>query len=220
MEARRHPLLGYYALHAPIYDATRWSFLFGRDRLVALAARNLPQAAGSGRPRIVEVGCGTGRNLRALARTFPSADILGIDLSPSMLGRAGRAVAGAGARVRLACAAYAPDTLPAASADLIVFSYVLSMVNPGFEAALDAARAHLAPGGLVAVADFCASRFDWFRSWMGVNHVRLDGHLPPALAGRFATVHMETRPAYGGLWDYFCCLGRAARAGGGLTITP
>lgn len=204
METACHALLGYYKWHARIYDATRWSFLFGRARLVRLATRFVSAS----NPTIVEVGCGTGHNLKALARVFPSARLTGIDLCQPMVRRASRATAGHASRVRLVCAPYGPASLPAASADCIVFSYALSMFNPGFEAALDAARLHVRPGGIVAVVDFLDTPVGWFRRWMGVNHVRMDGHLPPALAGRFARAHEETRQAYAGLWRSFCWLGR------------
>ena len=205
MEATPGDLRAYYAWHARIYDATRWSFLFGRDRLVGLVARELSEV---GRPRLVEVGCGTGRNLRTLARALPQAEFVGIDLCESMLARARRAVGGLGGRVRLACEAYGPDSLPRASVDGLVFSYALSMCNPGYEQILDAARHHLRPGGLVAVVDFHSSPLAWFRAWMGVNHVRLDGQLPPALAARFRPVHDVVRAAYGGWWFHFLWLGR------------
>jgi ubiquinone/menaquinone biosynthesis C-methylase UbiE len=50
-------LRGYYRLHSKIYDATRWSFLFGRHRLIELVASHKTPT------RILEVGCGTGTNL-------------------------------------------------------------------------------------------------------------------------------------------------------------
>ena len=202
------PLAGYYRLHARIYDATRWSFLFGRSQLISQAARVLAGPGRAAGARVAEVGCGTGRNLRRLARELPTACLTGIDLCPPMLGRAAKAVAGTARPVELVCCAYGPDSLARDSMDLIVFSYALSMFNPGFEAALDAARLQLRPGGLVAVADFCDTPAPWFRSWMGVNHVRMDGHLPPQLDGRFSPVHRDIRPAYGGLWRWFSFIGR------------
>ncbi len=42
---RLHPLERYYRFHSRIYDATRWSFLFGRDKLVRIITKlivNLP----------------------------------------------------------------------------------------------------------------------------------------------------------------------------------
>ena len=208
MESCQTALEGYYRLHARIYDATRWSFLFGRNQLIRLAAEALAQAGRGHGAQVAEVGCGTGRNLRRLARELPTAHLTGIDLCPPMLGRAARAVSDTADRVELICGAYGPPTLARDSHDLIVFSYALSMFNPGFEAALDAARLHLRPGGLVAVADFCDSPLPWFRSWMGVNHVRLDGQLLPQLTRRFAVARQDIRPAYGGVWRRFSFLGR------------
>ena len=55
----------YYRIHARIYDLTRWTFLRGRENLIRLAAAHCkPQ-------HILEVGCGTGKNLLHLGRLFP-----------------------------------------------------------------------------------------------------------------------------------------------------
>ncbi len=77
----------YYRLHAPLYDATRWSFLFGRTGLVTLSRQRQP-----GVRRILEIGCGTGKNLESIARAFPEAEIRGLDLSAEMLEQAGKRV--------------------------------------------------------------------------------------------------------------------------------
>ena len=208
MAAEASPLPGYYRFHARIYDATRWSFLFGRDRLVRLAAE-MAVRDGLERPaRVAEIGCGTGRNLLALSRTLPDASITGVDLCRPMLERARRTVCRTACPAELRCAAYGHDTFAPGSLDLVVFSYALTMFNPGWEAALDAAREHLAPGGVLAVVDFHDTPAGWFRAWMGVNHVRLAGHLAPELQARFTPCRHELRPAYGGLWRYFHFLGR------------
>jgi len=208
MECRQERLKGYYRLHARVYDATRWSFLFDRTRLIDLACHALAATGRADGARVAEVGCGTGRNLRELARRLPTARLAGVDLCPPMLARAKRAMAGTARRVELVCGAYGPDSFPADSLDLVVFSYALSMFNPGFEAAVETAWGHLSPGGIVAVVDFNDSPRPWFRRWMGVNHVRMDGHLPPLLGARFATLRQEITPAYGGLWRHFWFLGR------------
>ncbi|MDZ7659193.1 class I SAM-dependent methyltransferase [Fodinibius sp.] len=52
----------YYQLHAPIYDATRWSFLFGRTKLI----KQIPALPANA--QILEVGCGTGKNLIQLKK--------------------------------------------------------------------------------------------------------------------------------------------------------
>ena len=79
----------YYRLHAPIYDATRWAFLFGRVRLIQLLSKSYLGAP----KQILDLGCGTGKNLCALAHAFPQAHITGVDLSPAMLVQAGRNLA-------------------------------------------------------------------------------------------------------------------------------
>ncbi len=199
---RTHGIESYYQLHAGIYDATRWSFLFGRDAILDLASAARPAPA-----RILEVGCGTGRNLVALARRFPRATLTGVDLSDAMLAIAQRKTAAYGSRIRLVRCAY---DVPVAEAghDLVLCSYALTMFNPGYEAALTAAQRDLAPGGHIALVDFHATRFPWFSRWMGANHVRMDGQLRPLLREKFATVDDIVCPAYGGLWNYLLFVGR------------
>ena len=79
---------GYYRWHARIYDATRWSFLFGREAVLDRVA-----VGGPAPTRILEIGCGTGRNVVSLARRFPQAEITGVDLSEAMLAVAARKAA-------------------------------------------------------------------------------------------------------------------------------
>ncbi len=196
------PVEGYYRLHAKIYDATRWSFLFGRAALLDRLPRGFaPQ-------RVLEIGCGTGAVLARIARRFPQAEAVGLDCSQDMLSIARRRLGPFGDRVRVEHRAYGESPATAPSFDLVVASYALSMFNPGWEAAIDAAHADLRLGGLIAIVDFHDSRFAWFRRWMGVNHVRLDGHLLPRLSQRFEPVHVATPRAYGGVWRFATFIGR------------
>lgn len=193
---------GYYRWHAGIYDATRWSFLFGRSAILDHAAAAQPAPR-----RILEIGCGTGRNLVALARRFPRAQIMGVDLSGAMLAVARRKTAAYGSRVTLRQGAYdAP--VAAGGHQLVLCSYALTMFNPGFETAIAAAHADLAPGGLIALVDFHTTRHRWFARWMRTNHVRMDGQLRPRLHERFATVSERCGSAYGGVWEYLLYFGR------------
>jgi S-adenosylmethionine-diacylgycerolhomoserine-N-methlytransferase len=186
----------YYALHARIYDATRWSFLFGRERI-------LHRIAGMSRPEsILEVGCGTGRNLQSLRSIFPQSQITGLDLSADMLKIARRKVND----VKLVEKAYVAPLN--GRHDVVLFSYALSMFNPGWEEALQAARADMRPGGMIAVVDFSHTNSVIFRRWMGVNHVRMEGHLWPSLRALFEPLVDERYSAYAGVWQYGVFIGR------------
>ena len=165
----------YYRLHARIYDATRWTFLFGRGYTVRQLARCCQPAPA----RILEVGCGTGSNVDALAMAFPQAQITGLDLSGAMLDIARATNARHGSRVNFVQTRY-DKPLPS-QYDLVLCSYALTMFNPGWEEAIRAAHGQLAPGGRIAVVDFHYSPFGFFRRWMGMNHVRMEKHLLPLL---------------------------------------
>lgn len=191
----------YYRFHSRIYDATRWSFLFGRSAILKKIPGEPPR-------RILEVGCGTGRNLAELARRFPLAQITGVDLSAPMLDLARRKTAPFGLRVELHHQAYAAPLGDPPAFDLVLFSYALSMFNPGFDTAIASARRDLASGGRIAVVDFHDTRFGWFERWMGVNHVRMKGHLRPLLQSQFAPATDSLHFAYAGVWRYLLFVGR------------
>lgn len=204
---RRAEVLGrYYRLHARIYDATRWSFLFGRRRL-------LEAVAAGGRPRgVLEVGCGTGANLAWMAGAWPSLRLAGIDTSEAMLEVARRKLEGVGARVDLQHGYYDRPHGRHPAPDLILFSYCLSMIGDplALDAVLAAAAADLAPGGRLAVVDFHDSGRGWFRDWMACNHVRMDAGLLERLQAGFGSEWSEVRGAYFGTWRWFCFVGRKA----------
>ena len=196
-------LTRYYRWHARLYDATRWSFLFGRAALIRSIAQ-LPNP-----PRhILEIGCGTGDNLLRLARQFSDAAVTGLDLSADMLAQAQRKLTKRPMPVTLRQQRYDRPLSPEPAFDLIVFSYCLSMINPGWRQALDSALRDLRPGGRLAVVDFHDTRFLAFQRWMAINHVRMDGHLLPNLNAHCSPLLQTTSAAYGGLWRYFRFIGQ------------
>ena len=143
---------GVYRYQRYIYDLTRKYYLFGRDRLI----EELALAPGE---RLVEVGCGTARNLIRIARRYPQARLYGLDASQEMLKTASRSVARAGftGRIRL-IHGYAENLSPglfgeSEAFDRVVFSYALSMI-PDWRQALRAADAALAETGKLHVVDF------------------------------------------------------------------
>ena len=83
-----------YRSQRHIYDLTRKYYLLGRDRLIAELD---PPAGGS----VLELGCGTGRNLIKAAQTYPAATFYGIDISQEMLVTAQTNVDRAGLRGRI-----------------------------------------------------------------------------------------------------------------------
>lgn len=158
-----------------IYDATRRYYLLGRDTMIAGLK---PPSDGS----VLEIGCGTGRNLVKAAQLYPQAMLHGIDISQEMLVTAGKSVAQAQlrGRIRLACsdaARFDPvKVFGREKFDRIFISYAVSMI-PEWQAVLRDAVAHLAPGGELHIVDFGDQRDlpSWFRAalytWLGWYHV-------------------------------------------------
>lgn len=196
----------YYRLHAPLYDLTRWAFLFGRQRLCAAIAARQPA-------RVLEIGCGTGRNLDQLARLLPDCRLIGADLSADMLSQARRRLAGHGPRVQLLEGDFA--RMPVGDGqDAVLLSYVLTMTHPQTDALLAAAWKQVAPGGVLAIVDFHDSPLRPFRQWMAVNHVRMQGELPAYVRDLGGEVQLSRYSAFGGLWRYVQILvGKPARRG-------
>jgi S-adenosylmethionine-diacylgycerolhomoserine-N-methlytransferase len=195
-------LSNYYRFQSKIYDATRWSFLFGRKSLI----NNLPFSAKQ-KIKVLEVGCGTGANLHRLANTYERATIHGIDLSADMLSLARKKTAPFGDRVHLYQGHYGqiPVDYPY---DLIIFSYCLTMVNPGWEDLIRVALSDLRAGGILGVVDFHHTPVRPFEKHMSGHHVRMDGHLAPHLLELLPGGQSTVRPAYGGLWHYFQFIGQ------------
>lgn len=182
-----------------IYDLTRKYYLLGRDRLID----RLDPPPGA---LVLEIACGTGRNLAVIARRHPGRPLYGLDISTEMLRSA---EAKLGTRARLAqgdACAFDPEALFGVPAfERIVLSYALSMI-PDWTGALDAAACRLAPGGALHIVDFGPmDRLPrWFRAgldrWLAKFHVTPRRDLPAELA-RCAARHgltVETETPYRG----------------------
>ena len=193
-----------YRYQRYIYDFTRKYYLFGRDRLI----RDLRPKADA---RVIEVGCGTARNLIKMAKTYPTIRLYGLDASAEMLLTARKAIEHAGLTGRIKLVqAYAEDLSPtlfgeSAPFDEIVFSYSLSMI-PDWKQSLRASQAALSKGGRIWVVDFGdlkglgPAAEGALRRWLKLFHVAprdellqtIEQQSPPGhlylLAGRYAFI--------------------------------
>jgi S-adenosylmethionine-diacylgycerolhomoserine-N-methlytransferase len=193
----------YYSFQSKIYDTTRWTFLFGRDAIIE--AIPLPV---QGNYTILEIGCGTGRNLDKLARRFPQAQLIGIDISADMLLKAAKSLNWCTNRLTLIESPYEAGKVPPGSCDVILFSYALSMINPQWLELVNQAIIDLKAGGYLAVVDFHDTTVNAYRKFMESNHVKVEGQLLNPLQALLITEKVEVNSAYLGLWRYFLYVGR------------
>ena len=166
-----------------VYDFTRKYYLLGRDRLL----RDMELAPGD---RILEIGCGTARNLIRLARQRPDIRCFGLDASTEMLATATAHVKSRRLEERIILAQGLAEELDYAKTfglnapfDAAFFSYSLSMI-PTWPQAIDAALANIKRGAALYVVDFWdqAGWPRWFRfilkRWLDLFHVQ---HRPELL---------------------------------------
>ncbi len=193
-----------YRRQRHIYDASRKFYLLGRDGTLA---RLDPPAGGT----VLEIGCGTARNLIRLARLYPGVTCHGLDVSAAMLATARRNVARAGLsdRIRLAQAdatGFEPQALFGCDGfDRIVMSYALSMIPP-WQGVVARALEALAAGGSLHIVDFGdqAGLPTPFRAalngWLAHFHVtpRLDMAEVVARLAAAAGARSEVVPLYRG----------------------
>ncbi len=169
-----------YRFQRLFYDITRKYYLLGRDHLIKemWPARH---------HHILELACGTGRNLSQIRKRYPSPALYGFDISEQMLTTARGKV---GSEAQLAqgdACTFDPKLMFGQDRfDHIVLSYSLSMI-PDWTGAVRQAARHLAPGGTLHIVDFGdQSRLPvWFRrllrGWLAKFHVVPRDELPDVL---------------------------------------
>lgn len=166
---------GVYRWQRHIYDLTRKYYLLGRDLMIS--GLDVP-ASGT----VLELGCGTGRNIILAARRYPDARFFGLDISAEMLETAGTAIAREGLSGRVTLARGDATDFDAGALygverfDRIFVSYSLSMI-PGWEKTVSAALAALSSNGSLHIVDFGQQEGlpGWFRAllrgWLKKFHV-------------------------------------------------
>lgn len=175
-DEQRERLNNLYRLQRHFYDLTRLFFLFGRDDLL----RRVNAQPGE---RILEVGCGTGRNLLKLSEIQPQAKLYGLDAADEMLKTAAAKFDLRGLQKAIVLRqglaeefTYQKTFGQSEPFDCVFISYSLSMF-PKWREALRNALANLKAGGDLYIVDFWdgAALPAWFnrllRWWLGLFKV-------------------------------------------------
>lgn len=203
-----------YGSQRHIYDLTRKYFLFGRDRVIEALDAQPGQA-------VLEIGCGTGRNLHKIALAWPGVSLHGLDISAEMLKNA-RAKLGDDASLGLGDATrfdsralFGRDGF-----DRVVLSFALSMI-PDWQAAIAQAAAALAPGGSLHIVDFGdlgglpAALRRVLRAWLAHFHVTPRIDLESFCVDLAAREDLRCEPRRGPMGYYrLVTLARPASLGG------
>jgi S-adenosylmethionine-diacylgycerolhomoserine-N-methlytransferase len=180
-----------YRVTRHIYDVTRRYYLLGRDHMLA-QIDTAPDTA------TLEVGCGTARNLIALARRPEPGLLCGLDASHEMLETAAASIerhrVPAAGRPQIVLRQGLAEQLDAQRMfgrqepfDTIFFSYCLSMV-PTWPGAIEAALANLRPGGRLMIVDVWDQRAlpavfaGGLKRWLAMFHVHYRPEVHDALA--------------------------------------
>jgi len=167
------------------YDLTRKYYLLGRDRLLA----EMDVQPGQ---NVLEIGCGTGRNLMILARRYPKTNFFGLDASVAMLETAAAKIAKNNIHniiLKTALADsfnYNENFRLDKPFDAVFFSYSISMIPPWRES-IENALKNLKSDGTLYIVDFYDQRDlpkffqKMLKSWLRKFHVQFWDDLIPFL---------------------------------------
>lgn len=205
---------GVYKYQRHFYDLTRKYYLLGRDRL-------LDELKAPENGTILEVGCGTGRNLIKAAKRYPNARLYGVDISDEMLktARANIEKAKLSDRIELAqgdATNFSPsDLFGIPSFDRVFISYALSMI-PDWQNTVRHSSTLLSETGALHMVDFGQQERlpGWFRAmlfaWLRKFHVSPRAELESYLndLAKQASIRAE----YKNLFRGYAVLGQLSRA--------
>ncbi len=151
-DTHQERLENFYRGQATGYDRFRQRLLSGREQLY----RSLTEYDGK---QWVDLGGGTGVNFEAIGdRLSQFGKIYIVDLCPSLLEVARERKADRGwTNVEVIEADVTQFLPPEGAADIVTFSYSLTMI-PDWFAAIEQAYKIIKPGGIVGVVDFYVSR--------------------------------------------------------------
>jgi SAM-dependent methyltransferase len=126
--------------------------VFFQEGLAALPDLAARLAAGG---RVLDVACGGGKWLIAVAQRFPATTLVGVEFEPDSVARAMRHVTDAGLDGRIRIEARDPQTMPfEGEFDLVYFQDALHEL-PDPAGSLRSAWSAVRPGGRLVVLDWC-----------------------------------------------------------------
>ena len=203
MTTHRQTVTSYYQIQSSIYDASRWTSFYGRNRVVDFL-RIQPGES------VLEIGCGTGKNFDLIQQCLHSTgELTGVDCSAPMLRKASERVRTNGWKnVLLIDHEYGAESIRPDGFDVVLLSYSLSLI-PHWEMALACAQRELRPGGRIGVVDFCkpAESSKLFSDWLAVNQVRTDQPYEQRLLETFQKRTHLRYNAWAGLWSFYMFVG-------------
>ena len=174
-----------YRYQRYFYDATRKYYLLGRDKLISEMNVQKNQS-------ILEVGCGTGRNLGILAKKYPETNFYGLDASQAMLETAKKNLNSKKlSNIKLQTALADDFTFDKTFGlnepfDAIYFSYSISMI-PTWRESIQNALKNLKGDCAVYIVDFYDQRdlptffSKILQTWLKQFHVKYPKDLVPYL---------------------------------------
>ena len=167
------------------YDITRKYYLLGRDKLIA-------QMDVQPNENVLEVGCGTARNLIILAKKYPTTNFFGLDASSEMLKTSqlkvdAKRIKNINLKVALADDFTHQETFGLAEPfDTIYFSYSISMI-PTWKESIANGLKNLKSGRSFYIVDFYDQKDlpkafqKILQGWLKQFHVQFWGDLMPHL---------------------------------------
>ncbi|MEM5501088.1 class I SAM-dependent methyltransferase [Ahrensia kielensis] len=182
-----------YGKQRYFYDATRKFYLLGRDQILQRLA--VPQSG-----TMLEIACGTGRNLCLGAKLYPTAKLYGLDISEEMLKSAKANLQRTGLHDKVQLAKGDATNFDGATLfdvskfDRILLSYAVSMI-PDWEVTIEHAAHQLKPGGELWIVDFGNQTKlpNWFKNalygWLRKFHVQPRQELETVARRVARTVH-------------------------------
>lgn len=184
-----------YRYQRGIYDITRKYYLLGRDSIIQKMEIEPGQ-------RVLEMGCGTARNLLILAKRNPQARFYGLDASTQMLLTARKKIEQAGLENKIVLRQCLAEKMSCNATfglsepfDSIFFSYSLSMI-PTWREAMQAAIKNVKSEGWIYIVDFWdqAKLPKYFQRlltwWLSIFHVK---HEPELIAYLQSLESMEDK---------------------------